>query len=252
MLPGDTTPIPTVALNFHLCRILALVVACVGFIVSARAAEPWDDISYRTHFNDLVTEGRYLEAEENARALLAGYNTRFGPASIQSALALDMLTEVYFYGDHVRDPAGEEFARRAIDVKEKLLGPDHLQLALSVRLLARLEATKGDYEHAVSDCERAVAIYQKNPGKDPRREAYAYEGLAAVLTKYGDFNAARANFAHALAIREKYFPPITVNTAGLLSDFAVLYRDMGEYEQSRAMFLRAAAIFEKKWARTTS
>ena len=50
---------------------------------------------------------------------------------MEAALALDMLTEVYFYGDRVRDPAADEIAARAIYIKEKLLGPDNPRVAVS-------------------------------------------------------------------------------------------------------------------------
>src|SRR5205807_5716266 len=105
------------------------------------------------------TDGKYVEAEANARAVLAEAETRYGRESIMAALAWEMLTEVYFYGDHVRDPEGEETGLRAVTIKEKVLGPDHPQVAVSLRLLGHLLSTQGDYERARKYYERAVAIH---------------------------------------------------------------------------------------------
>ena len=218
----------------------------VAASLSAYAVAPWDDRAYRKTFDQLMTDGRYVEAEANARAVLSETEAQHGRESIEAALALDLLAEVYFYGDHVRDPEGEEIGLRTIAIKEKLLGPDHPQCALSLRLFANLLATKADYERARPLYERAVAIYEKTPGQDPRREAYAFADLGTLLTKSGDFAGARSALERALAIRQKYGPPESINTASMLVTYAVLLREMGDYANARDHFLRAAAIFEKK------
>jgi len=227
-----------------ICRATGLLAGLL--LAVAAAAQPKEDIRYRETFNQLITDGRFVEAEANARATLADFEARYGPESLETAKALNMLTEVYFYGDHVRDLAGEEFALRCIAIKKKLLGPEDIEVADALRMYGRLLFTKGDYERARSNFERAVAIYLNNSGKDPRLEAYAYDAYGSVLMKSGDFTEARAWYDRALSIREKYFPPITMNTAGLLSDYGALLGEMGQYEQARAMLQRSVSIFEQK------
>lgn len=226
------------------------VVVCLLYLLSAAASRadtpPWADLSYRKTFNQLLTDGKYIEAEENARVVLSEAESRYGPESIQAALALNMLTEVYFYSDHVRDAEAETDILRAIAIMEKQLGPEHFRVGVSLRLFAVLLNIKGDYERSRKMYERAVQIHDKTAGQDPREEAYVLQNFASLLTKTGDFSAARSSFERALAIREKYFPPDTLNTAMLLSDFAGLLRETGEYDKARAHFMRAVDIFEKK------
>jgi tetratricopeptide (TPR) repeat protein len=229
-----------------------VLLRAVGVFVSlllpllADSPAPWDDRTYRKTFNQLMMDGRYVDAEANARSVLADAEARHGRESIEAALALEMLTEIYFYSDHVRDPEGEEIGQRMIAIKEKLLGPEHPQVAVSLRLFANLLATKADYERARPFYERSIAIYEKTPGMDPRREAYAYSDLGELLTKSGDFAEARLMLERALDVRLKYFPPDNLNTGSAFQTYAVLLREMGDYAKSREHFLRAIAIFEKK------
>src|SRR5205085_9218880 len=135
-------------------------------LFAAADDEPWVKGSYRKTFNQLMTEGKYVEAEANARAVLADAEVRYGRESIMAALAWEMLTEVYYYGDHLRDPEAEQTGIRAVAIKEKVLGPDHPQVAVSLRLLGNLLSTQGDYERARKSYERAVAIHEKTAGQD--------------------------------------------------------------------------------------
>src|SRR5262245_50117825 len=89
---------------------LTIVLAATGF---AADLPPWEDLTYRKEVNQLMTDGRLAEAAASARAILAKAEKDHGPDSIQTALALDVLTELYFYSDYVRDPEAEQIAARA-------------------------------------------------------------------------------------------------------------------------------------------
>src|SRR6185369_3844143 len=154
---------------------------------------------------------------------------KHGSESIETALALEMLLEVYFYGNYVRDPEAEQAGLRAAALKEKLLGPDHSEVAVTLRLLGNLYSVRADYERARGFYERAVAIHEKSPDQ-LMQQANALRELGSLLTKSGEFAAARASFDRALAIREKNFPPDTFNTAVTLEDFAVSLREAGSYD----------------------
>jgi CHAT domain-containing protein/Tfp pilus assembly protein PilF len=226
--------------------IRALLITSLLAGAFAAPQNPWEDTTYRKPFNQFMIDGQYEEAEANARALLADYEKRFGPESVQTALALDMLTECYFYGDHFREAQAEEYARRAIAIKERVLGPDHPETALSIRFLAVLFETQGDYQQARTLFEKSVAVYDKVVAQDPRSAATAYECLGNFLTKTGDYGEARSALEQALAIRRKYFPPETLNTALILADYAAVLQKLGEYEKSRTNFLAAIGIIDRK------
>ncbi len=222
--------------------LLAILVIGSGFA----AGQPlWITRAHRHVFDQLMTDGRYREAEATARALIADSEARHGAGSIETALALEMLLEVYFYGNYVRDPEAEQAGFRALAIKEKILGPDHSEVAVTLRLLGDLFAVRADYERARGLLERAAAIHEKSPDQ-LMQQANALRALGGLLTKSGEFAPARAVLERALAIREKNFAPDTLNTGSVLAEYAILLREAGDYETSRANFLRALAIFEKK------
>ena len=205
----------------------------------------WIARPHRKDFDRLMTDGRYREAEANARAVLAGAETKNGSESLETALALEMLLEVYFYSNYVRDPEAEQDGLRAVALKEKILGADHSEVAVTLRLLGNLYSVRADYERARGYYERAVAIHEKSPDQ-LKQQANALRELGSLLTKSGEFPAAKASFERALSIRENNFPPDTLNTAETLEDFAVSLRESGNYELARQYFWRALAIYEKK------
>jgi CHAT domain-containing protein/Tfp pilus assembly protein PilF len=221
---------------------LAIVLAVVTF---AADVPIWVARTYRKDFDRMMTEGRYNEAEANARAVLADAEAKRGKESLDAALALDMLVEVYFYGNYVRDPEAEEAGSRAVGLKQKLLGPDHSEVGVSLRLLGDLYHVRADYERARGYYERAVAIHEKATDQ-VGQQANALKELGMLLTKSGEFTDAKSAFERALSIREKNFAPDTLNTAMLLSDYGVSLRESGRYDEARDKFLRASAIFEKK------
>ncbi len=222
--------------------VLVILLAAAMF---ADDAPLWISRAHRKEFDRLMTEGRYQEADANARAVLATAEKEHGPESLESALALEMLLEVYFYGNYVRDPEAEQAGLRAVALKEKILGPNHSEVAVTLRLLGDLFEVRADYERARAYFERAVAIHEKSPDQ-LGQQANALKALGTLLTKSGEFAAARVAFERALAIREKNFPPETLNTAVLLSDYGVFLREAGNLDASRDAFLRAESIFAKK------
>src|SRR5258705_3807715 len=110
-----------------------MISALVTLLLLSADVGPWTDLGYRKVFNQLLTDGQYVEAEANARGVLAQAEERNGRESIETALALDMLIEAYFYGDYVRDPAAEQVGLLAIAIKEKVLGREDPPVSLNVR-----------------------------------------------------------------------------------------------------------------------
>ena len=202
------------------------------------------DHQYRAAFNNFMIEGKYAEAEAEARRSIAFAESASGPDSMETARCLDMLTEVYFYGDRVRSPEAEAVGLRAIAIKEKL-GPSP-ELAISYRLFGDLLKVRGDYQRARPYFELAVNIHRTPAGYHPREEGEALVALGELLGKTGDFAAAKSAFQQALEIRQKFFPPVTLNTAATMAAYAVVLRETGEFETARQYFTQALDIIGKK------
>jgi len=135
---------------------------------------------------------------------------------------------------------------RALQIREKALGPDHTDVAVSLNNLAALYDDKGDYVKAEPMYERALAIWEKKLGPNDTYVAKALNSLAVVYHRRGDYEKAEAFYLRALAIQEKALGPEDTEVAVILSNLGVFYDNQGDYSKSEPLFLRALAIYEKK------
>ena len=118
-------------------------------------------------------------------------------------------------------------ARRALAIREKQLGPDHPDTAISLGNLANLLEAQGDLAAARPLHERALAIREKRLGPDHPDTAASLSNLARLLRAQGDLAAARTLYERALAIYEKQLGPDHPDTATSLNNLTRLLEAQG-------------------------
>jgi tetratricopeptide (TPR) repeat protein len=134
---------------------------------------------------------------------------------------------------------------RALALREKLLGPEHLDVAQSLNNLAALYHAQGQYAKAESLYQRALAIREKALGPVHPDTAASLTSLAGLYWATGAYGKAEPLYQRALAIYEQAFGPDHPYTAASLSNLAVLYRAMGAYGKAEPLYQRALAIYEQ-------
>ena len=148
---------------------------------------------------------------------------------------------LYRAGEYLHSQAAyslaEPLLRRALAIREKMLGHVHRDTAMSFNSLAILLQDQGDLAAARPLFERAFAVYP-SPS--------ALISLAGALHDQGDLAAARRLFERALAICEKQLGPEHPNTATVLNNLARALQDQGDLAAARRLFERALAIDEKQ------
>src|SRR5262249_24810055 len=99
--------------------------------------------------------------------------------------------------------------KRALAIREKVSGTDHLDTAGDLQRLSSLYEEQGRYAEAEPIINRALAILETEFGQNnPRRTLQALDTYAPVLRKLGLQNEAVVIEAKAKTIREKNrFPP---------------------------------------------
>lgn len=137
------------------------------------------------------------------------------------------------------------YSERALAIREKVLGPEHPDMAWSLNNLALLLRRQSDYAAAHSLYERALAIREKVLGAEHPDTATSLDNLAELLRAQGDYEAARPLYERALAVREKMLGAEHPSTARSLNNLAELLRTQGDYEAARPLCERALAIREK-------
>ena len=155
----------------------------------------------------------------------------------------DEAGKLYEKGQYVKSIA---LAEGALEFKEKQLGPDHAELAVSLNHLARGLTARTDYKRAESLLNRALAIQEKSPGANPPIVAETLNHLAALYLDKGDHVLAEPLYVRALAILEKAFGPEDVKVAWTLNNQGALHLAKGDHAAAESLLTRALKIQEKK------
>jgi CHAT domain-containing protein/tetratricopeptide (TPR) repeat protein len=193
----------------------------------------------------LLPAARSADAERLARTLLWRVEAQPTVDSLQVADALDVLVECLVAHSEPPPPAWFELAQRVVAIRERLQGPEHPALAVSLRNLGALDRDAQRYSAAITTYRRALAIQEKALGPDDVEVATTLGQLANVVHESGDLIGAKPLRDRSLAIREKVFGPEHPEVARSLVSRGNLFNDLGDYAASRRDLERAQMILEK-------
>lgn len=226
--------------------------------------------------------GQYEQAEPLLRCALAFAETRFGHDSLQTAGALndlgmwgkftarfeeaaawygralailaqhgesDGLTAASLYHnlgglEHARGccAAGEPYARQGVTLRERLLPPDHPDIAADLVALAALLDGQAKFAESVPLYLRALAIFRHTYGDEHYEIAATLHNLAAVYQAQQRDADAEALYRQALALKRQLFPVDNADIALTLSNLGVLYQSQGRDAEANALLHQALAI----------
>ncbi len=137
-------------------------------------------------------------------------------------------------------------AEKALAVRQKYLGPEHMDTAISLNALGLLHHSRGDHVKAEPLLQQALDIYEKSPGmKKTMFFAVLQESLALIHTHRGDYTKAEPMFNGALKLKETLFGSESPDVAMSLNTFAIFHLTRGDKVQAETLFSKAVAIFEK-------
>jgi TonB family protein len=136
-------------------------------------------------------------------------------------------------------------AKRAVELREKVLGPDHELLASSLNDVARIYLGLEKFDNADSLYKRSLVILEKKFGAESKYLLNTLESLA--LTRFAQRNNDDAEklYLRALAIREKASGPEHMDTARLLGLFGTFYERTNKPGKAAEYYKRSLAIKEK-------
>jgi CHAT domain-containing protein len=138
-------------------------------------------------------------------------------------------------------PLGE----RVLEIRERVLGSDHSDVARAVNNLANLYDIKGDYARSEPLYQRALSIREKVLGPEHPDVAVSLNNLALQYTDRGDYAKAEQFYQRALNIGEKALGSEHPDVAASLTSLAKLYYEKCAYEKAEPLFLSAQVIWEK-------
>ncbi len=193
-------------------------------VVGYRLARPADGRRWSRHAEAAI---RVLEADEGLRAA-----TRL----------LNLATVDNITGEYVEARALFE---RALAIRERSLGPEHIEVARSLNNLGLACTSMGALTEARALLERALRVREHALGPEHPEVARSLTNLANVHFKVGDFAAAQRLFERALGINERAFGREHPEVAASLNNLAGVHDETGAIAESRPLYERTLAIWEE-------
>ncbi|MFQ5954784.1 MAG: tetratricopeptide repeat protein [Kiloniellales bacterium] len=166
-------------------------------------------------------------------------------ALAESATLLDAYNRYKALYEQGRYAEAEPFARRALDLGEQELGPDHPTTGALLNNLADLYLAQGRHAEAEPLHRRALAIREKVLGPEHADVGQSLNNLAALYRAQGRYDEAEPLYRRALAIWEKALGSEHLSVATSLNNLAALYYAQGRYAEAEPLLRRAMVIEEK-------
>lgn len=135
-------------------------------------------------------------------------------------------------------------ALRAIELAERIHGPDHSAMGQALNSLADLYRAQGRFAEAEPLYLRSLTIIEKALGPAHPSIASSLSNLAELHSALGRYAEAEALFRRAVPIREKALGPDHVDVGALLKKLADVYQLLGRPDAD-TLNKRALGILEK-------
>jgi CHAT domain-containing protein/tetratricopeptide (TPR) repeat protein len=163
-------------------------------------------------------------------------------AEIRQAAALN--AEGYELFKQKRYSEAVRAIQRSLEIQERLLDPNDLDLATNLANLGGLLAELGNYDPAEKLYKRALTIKEGRLGRDDPDVALIVDRLGQLHYDKGEFGKALPLYQRALTISANASDHVA--TARGLNNMGELYKALGDYERAEALHRQALDIREKK------
>ncbi|KAF6804850.1 NB-ARC and TPR domain protein [Colletotrichum musicola] len=149
------------------------------------------------------------------------------------------------YSSQGRLKEAEAMYERALQGKEKALGPDHTSTLSTVNNLGILYKDQGRLKEAEAMYERALQGKEKALGPDHTSTLDTVNNLGSLYKDQGRLKEAEAMYERALQGSEKALGPDHTSTLSTVNNLGLLYSDQGRLKEAEAMYERALQGSEK-------
>jgi tetratricopeptide (TPR) repeat protein len=142
-------------------------------------------------------------------------------------------------------PTAERLLRKALEIGEKIYGPEQPEVAVSVNNVAQILQQQGDLAGALQYARRALQIDEKAYGPDHTKVAIRANNIGQILEEQGDLAGALESTRRALVIDEKFYGPDHPNVAIFANNIGQILQEQGDLAGALENARRALAIDER-------
>jgi CHAT domain-containing protein/tetratricopeptide (TPR) repeat protein len=220
-----------------------IAAAAIALLLVAAAPAPAATGTAADSLEAWLAAGRFDEADRLAQALVDAAERGSGPDSVRFAEAAQALHALGIaYRNAGRALEALRTHGRALEVRERALGPEHPDVAWTLLNLANVHYDLGDFAESAALNRRALAIREKHFGPDHVHVAVSLMNLGNAVERGGDPAAAVPLHERALAIFERAHGAWHRSVAQSLNNLALARMQLGELDVARPLFERSIAI----------
>jgi len=222
-------------------------------LLISKAPDFWDFVPLKFEFLDAPpekSETRSFDGEAHSPDYLKN-QIRF----LENALATYLLSDeeriekmnelAEAYCNSYQWQKAVEKAKEAIELQEKILSPDHPDLATSYNNLSAIYKDKGNLSQALDFQLLAIAIREKVLSTDHPYLAASYNNLSIIYMDMGNLPLALEFQLKAIEIRGKILESGQPDRAQSYNNLSQIYQAMGNLPQALDFQLKATEIVEK-------
>ena len=134
---------------------------------------------------------------------------------------------------------------RAVELRDRALGPDHPETLNSLNSLAVVVDHRGEYKRAVTLYARVLPAREKALGPDHRDTLMTAGNLASLYSWMGAHDKAKPLLERTLERSERALGPDDPDTLRAAGRLAAMYRDVGDLRRAEPLSERALAGYER-------
>lgn len=149
------------------------------------------------------------------------------------------------YSELGKPTSAEPHLFRALELREELLGKDHIDRIQTLKNLAMNHHYLGKYEEAKAAWHEAYELLQKTHNKEDEEVLHAMSGLGLAYMNLGHHDDAESLYLKAYETRKRTLGPEAVATLSNAYNLGSLYYVM-EREEEAEVFLNEALVGERK------
>lgn len=206
------------------------------------AAEPEVEVAVRDAVGRTYEElGLYAEAERQLRAALARHPPDGDPL-VRAGLTARLASILFNSGDF---RAAIPLAEGALDVRRKLLGTKHPDVATSLADLGTMRHLNKELPAAESLLRESLAIRREVSPPDDPQLAVTLNNMSFVLRAKGDIKGAEAMLREALDRDRRIYGNEHPQVATRLMNLSVMLMDQRRYDAAVPLAEEAVAIRRK-------
>lgn len=182
---------------------------------------------------------RYLAHAQIAAQLIKQWEMQF-PEAMR---LLDRCGQYLYQRAQYAD--AEALYRQALEIREQIQGPEHLDVAISLSNLTRLYWDQVKFIQAEPLFLRSLSIREQALGPHHPDVAASLNDLAMLYKAQDRYDQAEPLFLRALAIRNSALDPEHLDIATTLNNLAMLYFNQERFGEAEPLFLRAFSISQR-------